>query len=246
MSTYTHVQSLVVLLVVVLLSSIPVFAEPIWFPALFNLSADSTENILLVNKADQELYILKSRRPGDLEVLKKYRVTTGRVDGNKEVEGDLKTPEGIYRIVKLLPGENLVPKYGPMVFVLNYPNFVDRKLGRTGGGIWIHGRDEEIRDYLTEGCVSMNNRNLRNLESRIRINSTQVIIDETLDLLSESEYEQSANQWNTQLNTWANAWERGDLDTYFGYYSLAASRGTSPAGSCPQICTRIWCWSVVI
>ena len=201
------------------LISSPLSAESLYFPALINLSADSTDNILLVNKAEQELYVLKSPAAGELEVIKKYRVTTGRVNGNKQVEGDLKTPEGIYRIVDLLPGKNLVPKYGPMAFVLNYPNFVDQRLGRTGGGIWIHGRDEEIRDYLTEGCVSLNNKNLQELKPYIQINKTQVVIDDTLQVLTRDEYEELTHRWDTKFTGWVDSWEQGDTETYFSYYS---------------------------
>ena len=204
---------------VCIMYSAPLSAESLYFPALFNISADSTENILLVNKSEQELYVLNSPAAGELQVLKKYRITTGRVNGNKQVEGDLKTPDGIYRIVDLLPGKNLVPKYGPMAFVLNYPNFVDRKLGRTGGGIWIHGRDEEIRDYLTEGCVSLNNSNLQELKSYIQINNTQVVIDDTLQVLTRKEYEKLRQQWALKFTGWVDSWEQGDTQTYFSYYS---------------------------
>ncbi|MCF7804856.1 MAG: L,D-transpeptidase family protein [Candidatus Marinimicrobia bacterium] len=203
----------------VLLAWIPLQAEPAYFPAVMNLSADSTSYILVVDKTDQEMHLIKSPRPGALEIIKTYRVTTGRVNGNKEVEGDLKTPEGIYRVIDLLPGENLLPKYGPLAFVLNYPNFADRKFGRTGGGIWIHGRDEEIQDFLTEGCVSLRNDQILELQQYITLRETQVVIEDSLQPLDSSGYERQIKEWESKIDTWADAWESGDTEQYFSFYS---------------------------
>ena len=60
---------------------------------LCNLSADSVTNVLLVDKSKQSLFVIRSNMPGNVQVLDSFRITTGKVDGNKEVERDRKTPE---------------------------------------------------------------------------------------------------------------------------------------------------------
>jgi len=88
-------------------------------------------------------------------------VITGENNGDKHNEGDLKTPIGIYKLTKKLI--NLDPFYGPMALVTSYPNRFDKLLGKTGSGIWIHGKPENnIRKPFTKGCIALNNNSLHN------------------------------------------------------------------------------------
>ncbi len=194
-------------------------ATPSQFGAVINISADSTENIVLVDKARQQLFVVRSSAPGHLDLIKTYRVTTGKNNGDKQKEGDLKTPEGIYYIVSSISGERLPSKYGPLALVLNYPNKVDRLLNKTGSNIWIHGRDEKIQDFQTEGCVSLDNGNVLNLLTYVTSYETPIIINDSLRTFGEQEYHLLGDYWKRKLDTWARAWETGDTLTYFNYYS---------------------------
>lgn len=196
----------------------PVAAQD-YYSALVNISADSINNVLLVDKSKQQMFVVHSEAPKSMEVIRTFRITTGRNDGDKRIEGDLKTPEGIYYIVGSIPDEKLPPKYGPLALILNYPNFVDRLFERTGSNIWIHGRDEEIKDNLTEGCVSLDNGNILELQPYIEINETPVIIADELAKLDEKSYLLLDNYWNNQLSRWATAWQEGDTLSYFNFYS---------------------------
>jgi len=49
-----------------------------------NLSADSTDNVLLVDKASQALFVLNSNSPKMIQVLDTFRITTGKLAGDKE------------------------------------------------------------------------------------------------------------------------------------------------------------------
>ncbi len=197
---------------------IPAFSEN-YTNAIFNISADSTTNVLIVDKSKQMLFVKKGGSPDSVEQFEKFRITTGKVHGNKEKEGDLKTPEGIYYIIGKISGDKLPEKYGPLALVLNYPNPVDRIFGRMGSDIWIHGRNEEIVDRQTEGCISLENNYILNLASFITINKTPVIIVDSLDNLSSSEYQQKIRVWSDIIQSWRNAWEAGNTSTYFGFYS---------------------------
>jgi murein L,D-transpeptidase YafK len=184
-----------------------------------NLSADSTDDVFLVDKASQTLFILNSNSPGTIQVLDTFRITTGKLAGDKEKEGDFKTPEGIYEISSMIQGQQLSTKYGPMAFTLNYPNFVDRLKGRNGSNIWIHGRDEEITDRQTKGCISLENGNLLRLSQYIQLHSTQVII---VDSLNHQDCQADSEKFgiiDSLFHNWLNAWEGGDSETYASLYS---------------------------
>jgi len=180
---------------------------------LKNFSADSVGNVLLVDKSQQRLLVLKSRAPQSVTAIDTFRITTGKIDGNKEKEGDKKTPEGIYRIVAAIPGNQLPPKYGPMAFVLDYPNRVDRILNRNGSNIWIHGRDEEIIDRQTEGCISLENRKLLELSRYISLRETPVIIIDSLYHNGHSlNNNEKFNLTDSLFVRWRESWETGDIE----------------------------------
>lgn len=66
--------------------------------------------------------------------------------GPKEREGDNQAPEGIY---KLTPDDVISWSQYDRALKLNYPNRYDKKLGRTGSNIMIHG------DCTSVGCFAM-------------------------------------------------------------------------------------------
>src|SRR5882762_4024226 len=76
--------------IVLLLGSVYVYAHHVWNP----LPAGTMIDRILVEKSARKLSIFR----GD-EKLKSYRMALGRNPvGAKEQEGDMKTPEGIYKI----------------------------------------------------------------------------------------------------------------------------------------------------
>ena len=61
---------------------------------------------------------------------------------------------------------------------------VERRLGRTGYGIWIHGMDRRNgqRPRLdTDGCIALPNERLLALEDTFEVNVTPVIVGAALD-----------------------------------------------------------------
>jgi len=187
---------------------------------VINISADSTGYIFVVDKANQKMLVVKSDAPSDIKIVNKYKITTGRRSGDKERRGDLKTPEGIYYIDGRVPSSNLTPKFGPIAFSLDYPNFVDRLQKRNGSNIWIHGRDEAIKDFITEGCISMENNQILGLRKYIDIDQTPVIILDNLSDYSvdQAEYKSTINRWSEFTNGWARSWDSGDIPAYCSYY----------------------------
>ena len=77
------------------------------------LSMDNffTHHILVAEKSTHLLHLFKSNN-GIPELVKSYQMTTGKRTGDKVVEGDLKTPEGIYSFVDFMTHKELMQKAG--------------------------------------------------------------------------------------------------------------------------------------
>ena len=126
-------------------------------PATAFTSADR----VVVHKGARRLELLR-----DGQVLATYRVALGLdPSGHKEREGDFRTPEGNYSLVRRNPNSEYF-----LSIQVDYPNAQDvaraRKQGlRPGGAIMIHGQPnipKKTRDYYsnvdwTEGCIAVSN-----------------------------------------------------------------------------------------
>ncbi|WP_267525335.1 L,D-transpeptidase family protein [Campylobacter sp. MG1] len=172
--------------------------------------------IVVVDKDEQKivLYELKNNK-----LLPRFEqsVITGLM-GNKNVEGDLKTPVGAYEVTnKMVPPDNY---YGPYAFVLSYPNLYDSLRKKTGSGIWIHGfpleGDVRYDTYKTKGCVVMTNDVLLDFEAILKDKKAQVLINEK-GITKTNADEISIILAN--LFDWKNTWTYSDIDKYLSYYN---------------------------
>jgi len=116
---------------------------------------------LLVRKAERRLYVLRAGR-----VLREYRVALGlSPQGHKQREGDYKTPEGQYKLIRRNPGSDYF-----LSMEISYPNSTDlnraQRLGvKPGGAIMLHGWPNiphKTSDYYqsadwTDGCIAVSN-----------------------------------------------------------------------------------------
>ena len=100
------------------------------------------------------------REGGGFRLERQDYMSIGKGGDAKERAGDQRTPLGIYFVTDQLDTTRLHEKYGPLAFPLDYPNAWDRRQGRTGDGIWVHGvdRDGGERPPLdTDGCIALPN-----------------------------------------------------------------------------------------
>ena len=139
----------------------------------------------------------------------------GKKAGDKQVEGDLKTPVGVYKLTKKLA--HVDPFYGPLALVTNYPNNYDKVLGKNGSGIWIHGLPfEGDRDTFTKGCLAIDNQELVDLEKSIDHKKTALLISPS-KLITMKKEQLSAIL--SQLYKWRNAWKYNNLEEYLSFYN---------------------------
>jgi L,D-peptidoglycan transpeptidase YkuD (ErfK/YbiS/YcfS/YnhG family) len=113
-----------------------------------------------------------------------FFITIGEKGAGKQIEGDKKTPHGIYQLLDRIPQDILPDLYGIGALNMNYPNPIDRKLGRTGHGIWFHGSPSAtyVRAPLSsDGCVVLSNDDMQLMLSAATAQQTLVIIDQGIN-----------------------------------------------------------------
>lgn len=173
---------------------------------------------ILVDKKTNQLSVAEYQN-GVYQIIKKYHATLGQVKGDKENEGDLKTPEGIYTAKSLLKPPRLKPKFGAMAYYLNYPNSYDEIAGHTGNNIMLHATDEPTRlkqDYDSQGCVVVNNGEIEEIRKYMKVGLTPVLIFPELT----DEYLNPGQNPKVQsfFESWIHDWESKDIDRYISHY----------------------------
>jgi len=190
--------------------------------ALLSLSVD-TRYALIVDKNKNRLYVYHNSGPGlSPELVDDFYVVLGKKTGEKFLEGDLKTPNGVYFVTSYLPDEKLPPLYGSGAFPVNYPNEYDHRLQKTGNGIWLHGTDKSLysRPPLdSEGCVVLTNEEFTRISQYVEIGRTPIVISESVDWVSSREWLDQNIEVQAALETWRQNWERSDLTSYLDMYS---------------------------
>ena len=176
-------------------------------------------HILVVDKAEQLLYLYRHDENGQVSLERVMQCSTGGNLGDKMVEGDKKTPNGYYIFnQKLLPRE-LPPIYGTLAYPTDYPNFWDKKLGRGGYGIWIHGINKPLVDYDSNGCVELENADIAKMEELIRLFDTPLITYESLTLAPAEELKAEAGRIVDFLESWRRAWVDKNHQAYRDHYA---------------------------
>ncbi|SKA83632.1 Murein L,D-transpeptidase YafK [Paucidesulfovibrio gracilis DSM 16080] len=201
------------LLILSLLTALPSFAGA-WRPVLHS-HEQGPELLVAVDKARQQLFMLSRRSP--LKLLKSLPCTTGQSNGDKLVQGDLRTPEGVYFIQSRLRGGLDWELYGDVAYPLNYPNPVDRIRGKTGSGIWLHGRGKQLVPRDTRGCVALADPDIDGLENDLATGTPVVIADELNWTDTPGEDQLLARKLVSSVQQWAKDWSRRS-DDFFAHY----------------------------
>lgn len=122
---------------------------------------------IIVNKSARQLILMHHG-----EVLREYEMELGFApEGDKQIEGDGRTPEGSYVIDRRNPNSEFYLSIG-----ISYPNEEDiaeaEALGESpGGDIFIHGTPNPFRrgNDWTAGCIAISNREMREVYSMVRL-----------------------------------------------------------------------------
>ncbi|MFK7858663.1 MAG: murein L,D-transpeptidase family protein [Granulosicoccus sp.] len=155
-------------------------------------------------------------------LLRQHYVGSGEAGFGKRVEGDLKTPLGVYTITGFRSDASLPDLYGSGALTLDYPNAMDQYLGRTGYGIWLHGvpsNQLSRTPYSSEGCVTMSNDHLTRLAHELDASSTRVILTNDATPLQSDRRQTMQDEFRALFSQYQRAWITGDEKQLLGLYS---------------------------
>lgn len=185
------------------------------------------DSALVVDKASQAL-LLYQNIDNRIEHVKTFACSTGKNNGQKLRVGDKKTPEGVYLFTEIKHDEELLPEYGKMAFPMDYPNLMDRRAGKEGNGIWLHSTNEPLRSYLpqkTRGCVVVNDMDIAELASAIKLYETPIIIHDQVSYVGRKMQNSRRQSILDLVSGWEESWENKDLNRFIGFYAASFTNG---------------------
>lgn len=173
----------------------------------------------VVDKQARTLAVWQQTGSG-LRKVADFPADLGKNSGDKKSVGDAKTPEGIYFLLDRLDGEKIdFSRYGKRAFVTDYPNFFDRREGKTGNGIWLHAVPDHVPlTRGSKGCVVVRNDAILNLTQYVTLGRTPLLIQNQTEQLPLGEMGKISGSLQSWLESWRAAWESKNIDTYISFY----------------------------
>ena len=179
------------------------------------------KHAVVVDTRKSRLYVYENVN-GQPRFVADYYMSHGKSGIDKLKEGDQKTPIGVYPITASRPKEKLADRYGDGAFPINYPNDWDRRLGRSGSGIWLHGTGSETFSRAprsSDGCVTLTNADLNVLRPLIQVGLTPVIISDEIEWLSLDHWNTERESLKQAIEHWRSDWESLNTENYLTHYA---------------------------
>jgi murein L,D-transpeptidase YafK len=194
---------------------------------LLQLNAEQ-KHALIVDIRQSTLYVFENV-DGVPRYVADYYISSGKNGIDKARQGDKKTPLGVYHVTDNLPRAKLTDLYGIGAFPISYPNEWDRREGRNGNGIWLHGTPSDTYSRpprASDGCVVLTNQDLETISKNLRVGVTPVIIADGIDWVKPEALDESRAQLLKSIESWRRDWESRDTETYLKHYAPGFSSGT--------------------
>ncbi len=211
-------MSRILTLLGLLLVGTAVLAEPV--PAWVLRLPESTPTVFIAETSTSAFH--RFDRAGDSVVkVRQDYMSIGQGGTGKERAGDQRTPLGVYFVTEQLDTSRMHDKYGLTAFPLDYPNAWDRRLGRTGDGIWVHGVDPQggTRPPLdTDGCIALPNERLLALQASFEANITPVLIATELSWDEPGAVAVRRAALEQAVMSWAENLRQGDMYAWLESY----------------------------
>ena len=187
---------------------------------LINLSAQN-KHAIAIDTSRSRLYLFENSTTG-LKLLADYYISVGKSGIEKTIEGDLRTPLGVYFVTSNLNPKSLKDFYGSGALPINYPNQLDIKRGKTGSGIWLHGTPPtqfSRAPLATDGCVVLANPDLERIIRAVRVRTTPVVIAQSLKWVAPQTIKADSKPFEDALKGWQNAKSSGDMTRLMSWYT---------------------------
>jgi len=192
------------------------------FPASLLVMGDNPY-VVVADMPEGRLYLYENKQ-GTPKLVRDYYMSVGAAGYGKQVEGDNKTPIGVYAINRYIEGRALPDLYGKGAFPVNYPNRYDRYLNRTGYGIWLHGTPSDTyarSPWASEGCFVLSNDDLLDIGKYVSAeHRTPVILSDQIEWLSLDQLEQRRASVIEVVEQWKGDWESLDTEAYTSHYQV--------------------------
>lgn len=175
---------------------------------------------IVVDASKSTLYLYENVN-GEARYVSDFYISVGKKGADKAVEGDQRTPLGVYFVNDSLPKEKLTDLYGSGAYPLSYPNEWDKKQGRDGHGIWLHGTPSNTYSRpprASNGCVVLANEDLNKLSKYLQIGITPVVITNQMEWSDEADKAERAELLQA-VEQWRKDWASRDTDTYLTHYA---------------------------
>ena len=142
---------------------------------------------LLVDLSVSRIFIFKANAQTGLpELVDQFYTTLGLLGADKQKEGDRRTPIGVYRLVKEIQNPRADGFLGKLAITLDYPNPEDKRQGRTGSGIWIHGVPDDVHvrpPKASDGCLAISNDDMIRIKKYVDYGKSYIMIAKKIDWL---------------------------------------------------------------
>jgi lipoprotein-anchoring transpeptidase ErfK/SrfK len=173
-------------------------------PAEFIMLPKAIHHAIAVDTTRSRLYLFENG-PQGVKLVSDHYVSVGKQGVDKSVEGDQRTPLGVYFVSDRVGQGSLGEAFGAGAMQLNYPNLFDQLHGRTGSGIYVHG--VPFNTYSrppkdSDGCVTLANDELVMLMNTVPTHDTPVIITRTIHWVSDSATRQHRAEILDAVNHW--------------------------------------------
>ena len=177
---------------------------------------------IVIDTQKSRLYLYQNDGEGPPRLVADYYVSQGKFGADKRIQGDRRTPVGVYHITAHIPREKLPDLYGHGAFPINYPNEWDRRQGKSGSGIWLHGTPSDTYSrppQASDGCVVLTNPDFDALGKNVQIGLTPVIIGNGVEWLSPQDWRRERAELSQNIEAWRADWESRDSERYLAHYA---------------------------
>jgi L,D-transpeptidase YnhG len=190
-------------------------------PAQFLQLSPRNRHAIAIDTSRARLYLFENK-PDGIKLVADYYISVGKSGIEKAVEGDLRTPLGVYYVTSNLDPKSLKDFYGAGALPINYPNPYDARRGKTGSGIWLHGTPPgqfSRAPKATDGCVVLANPDLLRIVRTVETRTTPVVIANSLKWVAPASVQPDSRRFADVLQAWRNAKATGDVDAMLGFYT---------------------------
>ena len=190
-------------------------------PAQFLALSERNKHAIAVDASRSRLYLFENTHNG-VKLIADYYISVGKLGVQKAVEGDQRTPLGVYYITGSLNPSSLVDFYGVGALPINYPNPLDLKRGKTGSGIWLHGTPSEQfsrAPKASDGCVVLANPDLNHILTSVQSRTTPVVIADRLNWVPKASLDAEKANFTTTLMAWRQTKVQSDPAKLMAFYT---------------------------